>query len=149
MAVGSAVRDVFFRGMNLGHNVLVTVSGGRVLSQAFGMPVYRVTTTGRVSGAPRTVLLTSPVVDGDDLIFVASKGGDSRHPDWYRNLQATPEITVEPLAGGPAVTMTTHTISDDEKATLWPQIVAAYRSYDSYQSRTDRNIPVVRATLKR
>ena len=68
------------------------------------MPVYKVTTTGRTSGQPRTVMLTAPVRDGDTFVFVASKGGDHRDPDWYRNMVANPEFTIEPTDGSSPTT---------------------------------------------
>lgn len=131
------------RTMNAVHRGLLTVSGGRIGSTVSSMPVYRLTTTGRVSGKPRTVMLTAPVRDGDTYVFVASKGGDDRDPDWYRNLVADPEVVVEPVEGGGPVNLVARTASDEEKAELWPQIVAAYRGYEGYQRRTERDIPVV------
>ena len=70
-------------------------------------------------------------------------GGDDRDPEWYRNLVAEPQITVEPVDGGPARTLVARTASAEEKAELWPQIVDAYRGYDGYQRSTSRDIPVV------
>ena len=131
------------RTMNVVHRSLLTVSGGRIGGTLGKMPVYRVTTTGRTSGRPRTVMLTSPVRTGDSWVFVASKGGDDRHPEWYRNMVANPVFTVEPAEGGEPMTLVARTASVDEKAELWPRIVAAYRGYAGYQRRTERDIPVV------
>ncbi len=131
------------RTMNVVHRSLLTVSGGRIGGTLGKMPVYRVTTTGRTSGRPRTVMLTSPVRTGDSWVFVASKGGDDRHPEWYRNMVANPVFTVEPAEGGEPMTLVARTASADEKAELWPRIVAAYRGYAGYQRRTERDIPVV------
>lgn len=143
MGLAETLKDHQLKTMNFVHAALLRVSGGRIGATTAKMPVFKVTTTGRVSGKPRTVMLTAPVVDGDTLVFVASKGGDDRDPDWYRNLVAHPEITVEAAAGGPAVTMTTRTATQEERATLWPRIVDAYKGYGGYQRRTDRDIPVV------
>ncbi len=131
------------KAMNLGHRLLLAVTGGRVGATIGTMPVYKVTTTGRTSGRPRTVMLTAPVQHGDTLVFVASKGGDDRDPDWYRNLVANPRFTAELVDGGNRATLVARTASADEKAELWPQIVAAYRGYDGYRAKTDRDIPVV------
>jgi deazaflavin-dependent oxidoreductase (nitroreductase family) len=119
------------------------VSGGRIGRTLGNMPVYEVTTVGRTSGRPRTVMLTTPVHDGDTYVFVASKGGDDRDPDWYRNLLANPEFTVRPVAGGDPVTLVARTATAEEKAELWPRIVEAYRGYGGYQRKTTRDIPVV------
>ena len=129
--------------MNLVHRTVITLSGGRLGATLGDMPVYKVTTTGRVSGRPRTVMLTVPVQRDDALVFVASKGGDDRDPDWYRNMVAYPELTAEPVDGGVPVTMIARTASAEEKEELWPRIVAAYRGYEGYQASTDRDIPVV------
>jgi deazaflavin-dependent oxidoreductase (nitroreductase family) len=111
--------------------------GGKFLR---GAPVMLVTTTGRKSGKPRT----APIIyleDGDDLVIVASKGGMSHHPAWYRNLEANPDVEVE--IGSERRKMRARRVSDEEKAALWPRLTQIYRDYDDYQARTDRNIPVV------
>ncbi len=143
MDAPDAMKDFQLKAMNLVHRTVLTLSGGRIGHTMGNMPVYKVTTTGRSSGKPRTVMLTAPVRDGDTLVFVASKGGDDRDPDWYRNLLADPEITVEPVDGGGPMTLVARTASPDEKAELWPQITAAYKGYAGYQRQTDREIPVV------
>lgn len=76
-------------------------------------------------------------------MFVASKGGDDRDPDWYRNLVARSDFTVEAADGVDPVEFVACTASQDEKTELWPRIVEAYRGDGGYQSRTDRDIPVV------
>ncbi len=143
MALLHAVKDTQMRVMNLVHRTVLTATGGRIGSSIGSMPVYRVTTTGRKSGQPRTILLTAPVNDGDTIVFVASKGGDDRDPDWYRNMVANPEIRVEPADGGDAIDLVARTAGDEEKAELWPRIVEAYKGYQGYQQGTDRDIPVV------
>jgi deazaflavin-dependent oxidoreductase (nitroreductase family) len=139
----NAIKDTQLRTMNLVHRAVLTLSGGRLGGTLGAMPVYKVTTTGRVSGRPRTVMLTVPVERDDMYVFVASKGGDDRDPDWYKNLVANPEFTVEPVDGTERITLIARTASIEEKAELWPEIVGAYRGYDGYQSSTERDIPVV------
>ncbi|MGF1599399.1 MAG: nitroreductase/quinone reductase family protein [Acidimicrobiales bacterium] len=143
MGFAEAIKDVQMRTANVVHRSLLTVSGGRIGRTLGNMAVYKVTTTGRSSGRPRTVMLTAPVRDGDTFVFVASKGGDDRDPDWYRNLVANPQIVIEPAHGGGAMTLVARTASPEEKAELWPQIVAAYKGYGGYQRKTERDIPVV------
>lgn len=145
MELPPAVKDFQLQTMNFVHRSLLAVSGGRIGKTMGDMPVYKVTTTGRTSGKPRTVMLTSPLCDGDTVVFVASKGGDDRDPDWYRNMVANPEFTAEPVGGGGPVTLVARTASAEEKAELWPRIVAAYKGYGGYQRKTDRDIPVVLA----
>ena len=86
-------------------------------------------------------MLTAPIHGGGRYVLVASKGGDDRHPDWYRNLVAEPEVelTVE----GETMSFIARTATEVEKAEMWPQIVAAYKGYGGYQKKTDRDIPVV------
>ena len=143
MDLKDAIKDTQLRTMNLVHRTVLTLSGGKLGATLGNMPVYKVTTTGRVSGQPRTVMLTVPIQHDDAYVFVASKGGDDRHPDWYRNMVANPEFTVEPVDGSGPITLIARTASAEEKAELWPQIVAAYRGYGGYQRSTDRDIPVV------
>lgn len=143
MGFPNAVKDFQMQTMNFVHRSLLTLSGGRIAHTLGNMPVYKVTTTGRTSGQPRTVMLTAPVRDGDTIVFVASKGGDDRDPDWYRNLLANPEFTIEPAGGGGSMTFVARTASAVEKDELWPRIVASYKGYGGYQRKTERDIPVV------
>ncbi len=82
--------------MNSSHKAIHRLSGGRLLTDPFGMPAYELHTIGRKSGQRRTTVLTAPIVDGDRVVFVASKGGDDRHPDWYRNLVGQPRRRGQP-----------------------------------------------------
>ncbi len=143
MNLVDAIKDSQLQTMNLVHRTVLTLSGGKIGNRMGNMPVFKVTTTGRTSNKPRTVMLTAPVQHDDTYVFVASKGGDDRHPDWYRNMVANPDFTVEPANGGGPIALVARTASDAEKAELWPQIVAAYKGYGGYQSKTDRDIPVV------
>ena len=120
------------------------LTGGR-LGGRFpgGAPVLLLTTVGRKSGAPRTAPLLY-LADGADVVVVASKGGMSRHPVWYLNLEAQPRCEVE--IGRTRRTMISRRVRDDEKATLWPRLCAMYPDYAGYQARTPRNIPVLRLT---
>ena len=74
-------------------------------------------------------------------VFVASKGGDDRDPQWYRNLIANPDATL--TVRGRTVKVHSRTASAAEKAELWPQIVAANSRYADYQRKTIRDIPVI------
>ena len=116
-------------------------SGGRLGGTfLYGAPVMLVTTIGRKTGERRTTPLLY-LREGDALVTVASKGGSARHPGWYRNLLADPEVEVQ--IGGERRTMRARTASDEEKRRLWPRLTAMYPPYDGYQARTDRDIPVV------
>jgi len=119
-------------------------SGGRFGAKFLrGAPVCLLITTGRKSGQERTAPLIY-LKEGDDFIFVASKGGMSSHPDWYRNLEAKPDCAIE--IGSQRFAAVARRVDDDEKAALWPRLLAIYPDYDDYQARTTRNIPVIRVS---
>ena len=133
--------DAFFKVMNATNRVVQVVSGGRLGTSFGGMPTVELTTTGRKSGQPRTVILTAPVIDGDRLILVASKGGNDDHPDWYRNLVAKPEVEI--AFKGTKRPYNARTATPEERAELWPRITSSYSGYGDYQKRATREIPVV------
>ena len=101
------------------------------------------TTMGRKSGKPRTVPLLY-LGDGDTVVLVASRGGTDTAPLWYRNLATNPDIEVQ--IGERNRPMRARTANAEEKAAYWPKVVAMYRDYATYQSWTDREIPLVLCT---
>jgi deazaflavin-dependent oxidoreductase (nitroreductase family) len=127
--------------VNVIHRSIWNASGGKIAGKGYGMPVLALTTTGRKSGQPRTVMLTSPLQEGDKVIIVASKGGDDRHPVWYLNLKDNPKVEVK--IAGKKSPMTAHIAEGDERADLWKRLTAAHKNYADYQTKTDREIPVV------
>jgi deazaflavin-dependent oxidoreductase (nitroreductase family) len=129
--------------MNCSHRAIYTLSGGRLLSTAFGMASVELAVTGRKSGLRRTVMLTAPVLDDQRVVLVASKGGDDRDPEWFRNLLSNPDVEVKVLRTGEIRRLRARVATPAEKAELWPQIVATYPGYADYQQRTQRDIPVV------
>jgi deazaflavin-dependent oxidoreductase (nitroreductase family) len=133
--------DLGFKGWGSLHRAIHRLSGGRVLGSAYGMPTVELHTVGRKSGQPRSTMLSAPVVDGDRVVLVASKGGDDRDPDWFRNLIAHPDV--ELTLAGRRRPMRGRRASPAEKAQLWPRVVAAYAGYAGYQRRTQRDIPLV------
>lgn len=127
--------------MNLGHRALMTLTRGRRGWTIGPMPAVELHTIGRVSGVRRSTMLTSPVHGDGRWVIVASKGGDDRDPEWYRNLVANPDV--ELTVRGVTHALRAHTASPAEKATLWPQIIKVNPGYAGYQRKTDREIPVV------
>ncbi len=140
-ATNPGLKDSLFRLWTGAHETVFRASSGRLLSRAAGMPVLMLTTIGRKSGKPRTTMLTSPVQDGDTVVIVASYGGDARHPSWFVNLRANPDVEV--LMNGSTKKMRARIATPEEKESLWPRVTDAYRGYGSYQRRTDRDIPLV------
>ncbi len=106
------------------------------------MPVLALSTMGRASGRWHTVMLTSPVQDGEFIVVVASRGGDDHHPDWFLNLRTVPVVRVA-FAGERERPMRARVATAEERAALWPRVTAAYQAYADYQARTDREIPLV------
>ncbi len=98
------------------------------------------TTTGRTTGRRHTVPLLY-LRDGDRLVVIASYGGRPNDPEWYRNLLATPQASVQILGEHRDVQATTMTAI--ERSEWWPKAVTAHSDYAQYQSRTDRQIPLV------
>lgn len=95
---------------------------------------------GRKSGK----LFTVPLLylrDGRDVVVVASQGGLPNHPQWYRNLVASPDTTVQ--IGAERRTVRAATADAEERGRLWPRLVGLYADFDTYQSWTEREIPVV------
>ena len=135
------VIDVGFKLLNLTHKTALRVTGGRWPRDLFGMPGVELTTIGRKSGLPRSTMLTSPVHDENRVVLIASKGGDNRDPQWYRNLTANPDVEI--MMHGQTRKMRARTASPEEKATMWPDIVATYKGYAGYQERAGRDIPVI------
>jgi len=134
--------DFVLKAGNTIHKTLVAVSGGRIGWDADNMPVLKLTTTGRKSGQPRTVMLTSLLQVDDAMVIVASKAGNDHHPAWFLNLRYNPEVQVE-TKGGPKKTMTARIATDRERDELWPVIVERNSRYGRYQNKTDRRIPLV------
>ena len=127
--------------MNGFHRGLMKLTGGRVGWQAGSMPVVELTTTGRKSGQPRTVLLTSPVQEGSTYVVVASRGGDDQHPAWFLNLRDNPDVEV--TTRGEKRRMRARVADPAERARLWPLVTADHKNYAGYQKKTDREIPLV------
>jgi deazaflavin-dependent oxidoreductase (nitroreductase family) len=90
-------------------------------------------------------MLTAPLVEGDTIVIVASRGGDDINPAWFHNLVANPEVTVA-WQGGEAKPYRATVADSSERARMWPIISTKYRNYAGYQKKTDREIPLVLLT---
>jgi deazaflavin-dependent oxidoreductase (nitroreductase family) len=134
--------DLLFKTMNAAHRVLLKLTGNRMGASFGGMPSLELTTIGRKSGQPRSVMLTSPLQEGEAYVVVASRGGDDTHPAWFLNLRDNPAVEVR-VVGKPKQHMHARIASPDERARMWPLIAGRYRNYAGYQKRTDREIPLV------
>ncbi|MBB4852819.1 deazaflavin-dependent oxidoreductase (nitroreductase family) [Mycobacteroides chelonae] len=128
-------------GLENGHRVLRALTGGCHPKKVLGMRPVELFTIGSKTGQRRSTLLTAPIYEPDKVVLVASYGGGTENPAWYKNLVANPavEIAVDDVARP----YTAHTASVEEKAALWPTIVKVNPGYAGYQKNTDRDIPVI------
>jgi deazaflavin-dependent oxidoreductase (nitroreductase family) len=105
-----------------------------------GTTILLLTTKGRSSGEPRTTPLIHRT-DDERWIVVASKGGAPEHPGWYENLLASPQAMIQ--VKDDQIPVRASTAERDERERLWSLMTEAWPAYDEYQTKTDRQIPVV------
>lgn len=105
-----------------------------------GAKVIVLTTTGKRTGKPRKTPLIR-IRDGDNYLVVASQGGAPKHPHWYHNLAANPDVMIQDR--GDVHKMRARTATPEEKRELWPKVIAEWPDYEGYQRRTERDIPLV------
>ena len=105
-----------------------------------GAPVLLLTTTGRKSGKRRTAPLLY-LEDGENIVVVASNGGNDQHPVWWLNLKQAPDAQVQ--IGKTSKRVRAERADDQEWARLWPLPVEMYGGYQEYQDGTQRKIPIV------
>lgn len=134
------MRDSTAKRLSAVHRIVFRATGGAVGRRLVDNDILLLTTTGRRSGTARTVPLLY-LAEGESVIVIASWGGRPTHPEWYLNLVADPEVVIQ--VEGTRRAMRARTANADERARWWPRIVEAYDGYREYQSRTDREIPVV------
>jgi deazaflavin-dependent oxidoreductase (nitroreductase family) len=115
-------------------------NGGKVGGPFAGAPMLLLTTTGAKSGQPRVAPLVY-TTDGDRLVIIASKGGAPTHPDWYHNIVANPEITVE--VGDERFPARAEIAPEPERTRLFDAQAALMPGFREYQNNTTRVIPVI------
>ena len=116
-------------------------NGGVVGGRYAGRPMMLLTTTGAKSGAERVIPLNYSA-DGDRIVVIASRGGAPTHPDWYHNLVANPEVTIE--VGTAKYRARARTAEEPERTRLFDQQAALMPFFDKYRKQvTAREIPVV------
>lgn len=139
--MASRAKNVIARARGAVHRTLFLASGGRVGGHLGGIPVILLITVGRRSGRRRQTMLSVPYTRGRDYVVVASNGGDDHHPAWYLNLSANPRVEV--VSKGDRRPMRATVADPDERAVLWPEVVAGHSNYAEYQERTSRQLPLV------
>jgi F420H(2)-dependent quinone reductase len=119
--------------------VLMPLSRGRVrmtLNVPGGMLICR----GAKSGAERRVPLAYIPLEGDRIALIASNGGTPKHPAWYHNLRAYPEVRFAARNG--EITYRARLTEGEEREEVWRRATSIYRGYDAYEARTSRRIGV-------
>ena len=134
------MRDRTAKNLSTLHTLVYRATRGLIGRRLVDNDMLLLSTTGRRSGKTHTVPLLY-LRDGDDLVIIASWGGRSKHPEWYLNLVTEPEARVQ--VNGHRFPVTATTASPERRSRLWPEVLRAYDGYRIYQSRTDREIPVV------
>lgn len=117
---------------------------GKVGGYFENMTLLLLHTRGAKSGLPR-LSPTAYTEDGDRLVIIASKGGADTHPDWYYNVVANPNVTIE--VGTETYDAVATVEQEPERTRLYDQMAAQYPGFEAYRQKTSRHIPVI--TLKR
>jgi len=136
MPMNPTVMKIFSRS----HTFWYRVSGGVLGGSMMGAPIALLTTTGRKSGSKRTTPLQT-IMDGENIIFIASNDGHKVHPQWWLNLKANPEATVQVKRD--VRQMLAEEATGEERERLWQKAVDQYAGYADYQKTAEREIPVV------
>lgn len=113
---------------------------GKVGPPFEGRPMILITHKGAKSGKERTTPLVY-TTDGDRLVIIASKAGAPTSPDWYHNLKANPEVTVE--VGTDKFRARAEEVTGDERRRLYDAQAAEMPNFKEYQEKTSRQIPVI------
>jgi F420H(2)-dependent quinone reductase len=138
--MNAKVEQVLGKGLVV-HQWLYETTDGRVGASIGGRPMLLLRTVGRRSGEHRTSALLY-VRDGDGYVVIASKGGDPRHPGWFHNLGANPDVEIQ--VGRQRLPVHARVAAGDERSRLWAKADEVNKGqYTTYQSRTEREIPVV------
>lgn len=128
------------------NSVVYRISGGRMGGRYRGAPVLLLTVVGRKSGEPRTTPLVY-LLDGDDYIVAASKGGADKDPIWLLNLEAAGQATV--AVGDRTLEVTPSRVPPAEKEALWGRFDRMLPSMKDYRGATARDIPLIRLHIRR
>jgi deazaflavin-dependent oxidoreductase (nitroreductase family) len=123
------------------HQWIYEKSGGRIGRSLGGRPMLLLRHVGAKTGTKRTSALLY-VPDGKNYVVIASKGGDPKHPGWFHNLTANPDVEIQ--VGTQTIPVRARVAEGDERERLWKEANTINKGgYDVYQKRTDRQIPVV------
>ncbi|MEM8922071.1 MAG: nitroreductase/quinone reductase family protein [Actinomycetota bacterium] len=137
--------DEQWLGLNAGVIPEFRANGGRCGGMWEGNPMVLLTTTGARSGRERVSPVTYTRTRSDDLVLIASRAGDRRHPDWYHNLVANPDVVIE-LGDGTDIerfAARARVAEEPERTALLDDRIARMPRFGEYVTMTERTIPVV------
>ena len=131
------------RSMHRLDGAALRLSNGRstVTTLLTGLSVLTLTTTGAKSGLSRSVPLVGIPYANDQLIVIASNWGQAKHPAWYYNILAHPQVTV--TQNGRSHTCLARETEGAEREAYWQMALQTYAGYAAYKQRTKRQIPVI------
>jgi deazaflavin-dependent oxidoreductase (nitroreductase family) len=115
-------------------------NGGKAGGMFEGMPLVLVHNVGAKSGKEYVTPLVY-LVDGDDIVIFASKGGAPENPGWFHNLKAEPNVSIE--VGDQTLDAVATEVTGDERDRLYSAQEAAQPQFAEYATKTDRKIPVI------
>ena len=133
------MKHLFLRATSGLNTALYRLTGGKVANRMGKAPILLLTVAGRKSGKRRTTPLLYGR-DGDNYVVIASMGGAPKHPAWYHNLKGQ---EAEIQVGRTRLRVRARDAEGEERERLWALMVSLYPSYDDYQKKTERRIPVV------
>lgn len=137
------MRDATARRLSTLHTLAYRLTRGRLGRRLVDNDMLLLTTTGRRSGHRHTIPLLY-LRDGDSFIVIASWGGRDYPPHWYLNVTADPAVSIQ--IDGSVWKAVARELDEPERSEWWQHAVTAYEGYGTYQSRTDRVIPILRLT---
>jgi len=138
--LNSPLATPLFKWMGRANTWIYRRTNGKLGGTVQNAPVALLTTTGRKTGEPRV----SPLLylrEGRRMILVASRSGSDKHPLWYLNLKANPDVSVQ--IKGEVLALRARDATAEERKEYWPKLVAMYPTFEDYESWTDRVIPIV------
>ena len=135
-----AMNPILMKTIGKIHRGLYRLSGGKIGGRLGGNAMLLLTTTGRKTGKSRTTPLLY-LQDAENMVVVASNGGNARHPAWWFNIDAHASATVQ--VGKETKRVRAETANDEERGRLWPLLLEAYAGYQDYEDETERTIPLV------
>lgn len=140
-ALPASMQPRAWQALQSSHIAIFRGSGRRLGTELAGLKFLFLHHFGAKSGVERVTPLVY-VEDGESLVIIASKGGDRRHPAWFHNLKAHPDVRVE--LRGEVRNVMARVAAGEERERLWKKATKLWPEYDNYQARAPhREIPVV------